>query len=443
MKLGILLPIFSLPSKYGVGDFGYEAYEFIDILKENGIGYWEILPINESGQYPYSPISYYALNENFISLDKLKDMGLLVRVEEKTRNSRIKYDNYKEKYYKEAYSKFKTNDEYDEFCKNCKIQEFAKYMAKRNNEEENYYLFLQYILDKQWKELKEYANKNGVKIIGDLPIYPNFNSCEVEYNSNCYELEEGKMKYVSGASPDYFNSEGQKWGHPLYNFSYMKKDGYKYLLDRYREFLKRFDMIRIDHFRAFDTYYKIPIDKPAKDGFYVEGPGSDFFDKLFEFTTWDRFIVEDLGDIRKETEILRDKYHFTKMKIIQYTIDCIKQKDIYEDSNNMVIYTGNHDNNTIVGWYNSLSQEQKEGLVEFLRKNNCLEEEINLSMIKYCLESVADYAIFPVQDIMGLDENSRINLPGHEFDNNWSWELINFNDFRKGMEKFRKIIEKH
>ena len=131
------------------------------------------------------------------------------------------------------------------------------------------------------------------------------------------------------------------------------------------------------------------------------------------------------------------------MKIIQYTIDCIKQKDIYEDSNNMVIYTGNHDNNTIVGWYNSLSQEQKEGLVEFLRKNNCLEEEINLSMIKYCLESVADYAIFPVQDIMGLDENSRINLPGHEFDNNWSWELINFNDFRKGMEKFRKIIEKH
>ena len=438
MNIGVLLPIFSLPSKYGIGDFGYEAYEFIDILKANNIKYWEILPIHESGRYPYSPISYYALNKNFISLDKLIDMGLLKDVEYKSKNSRIKYDDFKEKYYKEAYSNFQENEEYLKFCTNSKISEFAKYMSKRENEDESYYLFLQYILDKQWRELKKYANKNDVEIIGDMPIYPDFNSCEVEYNSKCYELENGSMKFVSGASPDYFNSEGQKWGHPLYDFKYMKKDNYLYLLERYKEFLNRFDILRIDHFRAFDTYYKIPIDKTAKDGFYVEGPGSDFFDKLFEFTLPERFIVEDLGDIRKETEILRDKYNFTKMKIVQYTLDLKNKIDNYNDCENMVIYTGNHDNNTIVGWYNSLSNDEKENLLEFLKLNDCYNERINVAMINYCLKSQAKYAIFPVQDIIGLDENSRINLPGHEYEDNWSWELLDFEELKNNIKILKK-----
>lgn len=438
MNIGVLLPIFSLPSKYGIGDFGYEAYEFIDILKANNIKYWEILPIHESGRYPYSPISYYALNKNFISLDKLIDMGLLKDVEYKSKNSRIKYDDFKEKYYKEAYNNFQECEEYIKFCTNSKISEFAKYMSKRENEDESYYLFLQYILDKQWRELKEYANKNDVEIIGDMPIYPDFNSCEVEYNSKCYELENGSMKFVSGASPDYFNSEGQKWGHPLYDFKYMKKDNYLYLLERYKEFLNRFDIVRIDHFRAFDTYYKIPIDKTAKDGFYVEGPGSDFFDKLFEFTLPERFIVEDLGDIRKETEILRDKYNFTKMKIVQYTLDLKNKIDNYNDCENMVIYTGNHDNNTIVGWYNSLSNDEKENLLEFLKLNDCYNERINVAMINYCLKSQAKYAIFPVQDIIGLDENSRINLPGHEYEDNWSWELLDFEELKNNIKILKK-----
>lgn len=438
MNIGVLLPIFSLPSKYGIGDFGYEAYEFIDILKANNIKYWEILPIHESGRYPYSPISYYALNKNFISLDKLIDMGLLKDVEYKSKNSRIKYDDFKEKYYKEAYNNFQECEEYIKFCTNSKISEFAKYMSKRENEDESYYLFLQYILDKQWRELKEYANKNDVEIIGDMPIYPDFNSCEVEYNSKCYELENGSMKFVSGASPDYFNSEGQKWGHPLYDFKYMKKDNYLYLLERYKEFLNRFDIVRIDHFRAFDTYYKIPIDKTTKDGFYVEGPGSDFFDKLFEFTLPERFIVEDLGDIRKETEILRDKYNFTKMKIVQYTLDLKNKIDNYNDCENMVIYTGNHDNNTIVGWYNSLSNDEKENLLEFLKLNDCYNERINVAMINYCLKSQAKYAIFPVQDIIGLDENSRINLPGHEYEDNWSWELLDFEELKNNIKILKK-----
>ena len=306
MEKGILLPIFSLPSKYGVGDFGKEAYEFIDILSENNIKYWEILPINDGGQYPYSPISYYALNKNYISIDMLIDMGLIKNVKYKAKSDRISYDNFKEEMYKEAYSNFKKDSEYMEFIKNKNINEYALFMEEEHHEDYGYNLFLQYILDKQWNMLKEYATLHGVKIIGDLPIYPNYNSVEVKYHQRYYDLVNGKMEYVSGASPDCFSNEGQKWGHPLYNFDEMKKDKFKYLIDRYYEFLNRYDIIRIDHFRAFDSYYKIPINEPATAGHYEEGPGSLFFDELFKITTSDRFIVEDLGDIRKETVDLRN-----------------------------------------------------------------------------------------------------------------------------------------
>ena len=443
MELGILLPIFSLPSKYGIGDFGYEAYEFIDILKQYNIKYWEILPINASGISPYSPTSYYALNENYISLAKLQDMHLLDNVREKEKSNRIKYDNYKEQYYKIAYQRFTPNNDYLKFCQNDEIKRYAKYMSNKHNEEENYYLFLQYILDKEWNELKNYAHQNGIKIIGDMPIYPDFDSCEVTNYPEYYELENGRMKYVSGASPDYFNENGQKWGHPLYNFNYMAKDNFKYLIKRYQEFLNKYDIIRIDHFRAFDTYYKIPINSSPKEGWYEEGPGSKFFDTLFKYTTWNRFIVEDLGDIRKETEQLRDKYHFTKMKIIEYTLDTTNKKDNYEDTPNMVIYTGNHDNNTIIGWYNNLSQIKQTNLQAFLKEHNCQSDRINISLIKYCLQSPAHLAIFPVQDIIGLDENSRINLPGYSNDENWSWELLDFNEFKQSMELLKEELLKN
>ena len=439
MKKGILLPVFSLPSKYGIGDFGKEAREFINILRDNNIEYWEILPINECGKYPYAPMSYYALNKNYISIDLLIEEGLLdIRnVEYRENRNKIKYDNFKDKWYKEAYVIFrrKYNEykkDYEEFISKIEIQEFCNFYSKLNNENVDYISFLQFILDKQWKLLKEYANSRGVKIIGDLPIYPCFNSAEVEYNSACYDLKDGKMEYVSGASPDYFNNEGQKWGHPLYNFEYMKKHGYEYLLRRYKEFLNRYDVIRIDHFRAFDTYYKIPVDKSAKHGFYADGPREDFLDKLFTFATSDRFIVEDLGDIREETEELRDKYNFTKMKILQYTINLEKQIDEYKNSKNMVVYTGNHDNNTILGWYDGLSPVEQEKLIKFLENNNIKEEKINVAMIKYALKSNARYVIIPVQDILGLGEEARINIPGDENgERNWTWKLMDFEDLKK------------
>ena len=212
---GILLPIFSLPSKYGIGDFGKEAYEFIDILNENGMTYWEILPINACDRLPYSPISYYALEEDYISLDKLEEMGLIENPEKRETKDRAIYDDFKEKYYKQAFSKFKKDKQYKEFIKNKEINEYAKYMSIKKKENKEYYLFLQYILYKQWMELKEYANSKNIKIIGDMPVYPAFDSVETKNHPECFEMKNGQFTFEAGTPPDYFNSDGQKWNCPV------------------------------------------------------------------------------------------------------------------------------------------------------------------------------------------------------------------------------------
>ena len=199
---GILLPIFSLPSKYGIGDFGYEAYQFIDILSENNIKYWEVLPINECDRHPYSPISYYALEEDYISLDKLKEQGLIQDAETRENKDRAVYDDFKQKYYEEAFSNFKPDMEYEEFIKLKEIKEYAEFSSERSHYKKEYYLFLQYILYKQWMELKQYANSKGIEIIGDMPVYPVFESVETQYNPECFEMEKGKFTFESGTPPD-------------------------------------------------------------------------------------------------------------------------------------------------------------------------------------------------------------------------------------------------
>lgn len=428
---GILLPIFSLPSKYGIGDFGHEAYEFIDILSKNNVEYWEILPINDCNMLPYSPISYYALNTYYISLDKLKEMGLIKNPVAKEKTTRITYDKFKFKYYKEAFNNFVETPEYESFKENRKILQYAEYMSSTTGEVADYYVFLQYILDKQWNELKEYANSKNVKIIGDMPIYPAFNSSEVKYNAECFELENGKMVYMAGAPADYFNENGQKWGNPVYNFEKIKEYNYMYLLDRYKEYLKRFDIIRIDHFRAYDSFFRIPINGSAKNGYYTDGPSYDFFDKLFEITTPERFIIEDLGEIREETIKLREHYNFTRQRIFQYTINLDNLIDFDSDVENMVIYPGNHDCQTILGWYKTLKTKQKMSLKKFLRKNKCNSINVNKGIIEYCLKCKAKIAIIAVQDILKLDDSARINLPGSEGVENWSWQMQDFKELKK------------
>ena len=434
---GILLPIFSLPSKYGIGDFGYEAYEFINILSENNITYWEILPINACDRLPYSPISYYALEENYISLDKLKEYGLIKRTYKRKEKNRVVYDNYKEKYYKEAFNNFTQNEEYNEFVKTKEITEYAKYMGK-NNKDRKYYLFLQYILYKQWMELKQYANSKNVKIIGDMPVYPTFKSCETKYNPECFEMKNGKFTFEAGTPPDYFNSDGQKWKCPVYNIENMKKDNYKYLVNRFKYQLKLFDKIRVDYFRGYDSFFKIPIGKSGKEGFYTDGVSYSFFDELFKDGSIkvDDLIIEDLGDIREETVRLREHYGFTRQKILQFSIDLYNFYDRDNEAENVLVFPGNHDCHTIHGWYKTLSDDDKERLKEFLRRNECYDINVNIGIMQYCMKCKAKIAIITVQDVLGLDDTARINVPGTDSSNNWSWKLIDFNDFKERIKDF-------
>ena len=442
---GILLPIFSLPSKYGVGDFGYEAYEFIDILSENGINYWELLPINSYNDSPYSPISYYALEESYISLDKLIDMNLIKEAETRENTNHAIYDNFKDKYFKEAYDNFTKNQEneiykeYEEFKKFDEIKKYAEFMSEYTSETIDYYQFLQFICFKQWMELKKYANSKNIKIIGDMPMYPEFLSVDTKYNPECFEMKDGKFTFEAGTPPDYFNSDGQKWDSPVYNVENMKKDNYKYLVNRFKYHLNLFDIIRIDYFRGYDSFYKIPIGCSGKDGLYVDGVGYAFFDELFKDRniSIDNIFIEDLGDIREETKKLREYYGFTRQKILQFTIDLDNLYDKDNESENVLVFAGNHDCNTIYGWYKSLNDYYKERLKEFLRLNNCNDINVNIGLMQYLMKCKAGLAIITVQDVLGLDEKNRINIPGTTSDENWSWKLTSFNDFRERIKDFR------
>ena len=436
---GILLPIFSLPSKYGIGDFGYEAYEFIDILNENDVSYWEILPINECNGLPYSPISYYALEKDCISLDKLKEEGLIKNPETRENKDRVVYDNFKEKYYKEAFNNFIKNKQYEDFIKNIEIDKYAEYASNIYNEPKEYFLFLQYILYKQWMELKEYANSKNVKIIGDMPVYPNFNSVETKYHSDCFEMKNGRFIFEAGTPPDYFNSDGQKWNCPVYNIENMKKDNFQYLVNRFKYHLKLFDKVRVDYFRGYDSFFKIPIGKSGKEGFYSDGVSYSFFDELFtdETIKKENLIVEDLGDIREDTIKLRDYYGFTRQKIFQFTINFEEIRDIDNESENVLMFPGNHDCSTIYGWYKELSEENRERLKEFLRRNECYDCNVNIGIMQYSMKCKAKIVIFTVQDILGLDNSARINVPGTEMDENWSWKLKDFDKFREEIKNFK------
>ena len=446
---GILLPIFSLPSKYGVGDFGYEAYEFIDILSENGIVYWEILPINACNNLPYSPISYYALEETYISIDKLKEIHLINNVEIRENKDRAIYDDFKEKYFKEAFINFTKHlqneeinyeiyNEYKEFIKNTEICNYAEFMSGVKNEEKEYYLFLQFICYKEWMELKEYANSKNVKIIGDMPVYPVFNSVDTKYNPECFEMENGHFTFESGTPPDYFNSDGQKWNSPVYNIQNLKNNNYEYLIKRFKYYLKLFDKVRIDYFRGYDSFFKIPIGKSGKEGFYTDGVSYGFFDELFKDKNIkiDDLIIEDLGDIREETKTLREHYGFTRQKILQFTIDLDNFYDRDNEEENVLVFPGNHDCNTIYGWYKSLNDEYKERLKEFLKRNNCNNINVNKGIMEYLMKCKGNMVIITVQDVLGLDETSRINLPGTNSEENWSWKLKDFNDFRERIKDF-------
>ncbi len=458
-EIGLLMPIFALPSKYGIGDFGKEAFEFIDILNENKMTLWNILPLNPIDNFhcPYSSCATNAIEPLYISLDLLVKDGLLDEDDLVTyiTDGMVDYDyayDYKYKMYKKAFEKFQLNipNDYSVFKNENKwaylyavyskfynLYKFnwnywdkicLEYFNNMSTDHEiEFYIFLEYICMKQWLDIKKYASSKNIKIIGDMPMYSNYNSAEVWAYRDNFLLNKDKMEYCSGASPDYFRKEGQKWWHPLYNYKYMSDNNYEYWMDRFEFASKIYDITRIDHFRALDTYYKIPVDKDAIYGIFELGPGSNLLDKVFAKYSSNKFLVEDLGNLRKEVYDLRDRYNLTGMKILQYTIH--DGKDEFLDNYNLIVYPGNHDNKTIIGWYNNLDDNAKEKIDYYLK--DISGKSINEKIINYTLGLPHKYTVFLVQDVLGLDDSAIWNTPGETNINNFSWKLEDFNDLKE------------
>ncbi|AJI73100.1 hypothetical protein FTDG_00097 [Francisella tularensis subsp. novicida GA99-3548] len=470
-KAGLLLAISSLPSRFGIGDLGKSAYEFVDILKQAGTRIWQVLPLTPLGfgNSPYQSSSSFAGDEIYISLEKLADYGLLEGSSLKKLNAnskKVEYElvrNFKDNYLEEAFSNFQSSkdkfeQEYNDFInQNSWVKNYAIFKAFRkvnNNQawnfwpaeyknwvkekaieldqfqqEIDYQIFLQFIFYKQWFELRGYANKNNIEIMGDLPIYLGFDSADVWEHQEIFLLDENQNpSFVAGVPPDFFSETGQLWGNPLYDWDKLKETNFDFWIDRLNGNFKLFDIVRIDHFRAFDTYWKIPAgEKTAINGEWVEAPGYEFFDTVYKRIPDANIIAEDLGDLRLEVFELRDHYNLKGMKVFPFHFD-LKTARFIDDAN-IIAYSGTHDNNTLKGWYfDELNRYQRKLLKRYFKAND---KNIFSKIIKYLLSCEAEYVILPVQDVLELDGTARLNTPGTVGSPNWQWKLVDFDSLHQ------------
>ena len=464
---GILLPVTSLPSEYGIGCFDEEAYKFVDMLKEAGQKYWQVLPFGHTsyGDSPYQSFSTFAGNPYFVSLKEFIEKGYITaeECEQAEMVGHPEYVDYGRVYggrynlLKKAYraSNIAADGDYQRFVSENAdwLIDYALFMAVKDanggnsfiqwpedirfrrpeaverckeeyKEEVEFYCFIQYMFFKQWGALKAYANERGVEIVGDIPIYVAYDSADVWTHPELFYLDaELNPVKVAGCPPDAFSEDGQLWGNPLYKWDYHKETGYKWWKDRIAACNKLYNMIRIDHFRGFDEYYTIPFgDTTARNGEWVKGPGIDLFAELNREFGEMNIIAEDLGFI---TDTVRELLAYTKfpgMKVLQFGcyVDSDSEYLPYNYTNNCVVYTGTHDNDTVMGWYKELADDAKEFTREFLMCQD--ESKINEAMIIAALESVADHCIIPAQDYLGLGTEARVNMPS-TVGNNWKWRL--------------------
>lgn len=465
---GILMPIFSLPSEYGIGTFGKEAYNFVDFLKKSGQSYWQILPLSPTsfGDSPYQSFSAYAGNPYFIDLDILNEEGYLLKNEYADicwgNGNFIDYAVLYQKRYavlKKAFFRFIVSPEknYNIFKKENSfwLGDYALFMAIKNandgkswNEWDNslrfreknaiaeaeklyaedveFFKFLQYVFEKQWLGLKKYANENGVKIIGDIPIYVSYDSADVWCNPSQFDLNKELLpKMVAGCPPDEFSEKGQLWGNPLYNWSAMKKeaDPYSWWCRRIKSTLKIYDVIRIDHFRGFESYYAIPYGADdATDGKWKKGPGSQFFEYLNDKFEDLPIIAEDLGFMTDEVKKMLTASGYPGMKVLEFAFNDDEDSEYLPHNchKNCVVYTGTHDNDTVIGWSKNISKEDLEFAKEYMSVKN--DNELNWCMIKTAYATAADTVIIPMQDFIGAGSEGRINIPS-TLGKNWKWRI--------------------
>lgn len=452
---GVFLHITSLPSHYGIGSLGKEAYDFARRLSASGQRYWQILPLCQPDKFgsPYASEGSFSGNVLLIDCEKLCEYGLLSRSELSEEGGACEADFAKAERIKlplfaKAYANLPSNallaEEFGDFCEeNAEwLRDYALYSsissrsgkpfyewekelkfrekqavedyAKNNANDVEYRMFLQFLFFRQWKELKSYANSLGVGIIGDIPMYVSYNSADVWSSPEEFLLDdELRPKKVAGVPPDYFSEEGQLWGNPLYNWDYMRAGGYKWWKRRIRRCAELFDALRIDHFRAFHSYWAVDADsETAKNGVWISGEGKKFVDVIKEAAGGMKLIAEDLGEYEAGVQNLRKECGISGMKVLEFAFsggsDNAFLPHNYEED--CVAYIGTHDNDTAVGWWESLPYEEKSYVYNYTGFES--DKEINRKLMKLLSRSRAETVIFCAQDIIGLSSDRRMNVPG-------------------------------
>lgn len=479
---GVLLHLSSLPGEYGIGNLGQGSIRFVDFLSDSGFSYWQICPAGPTGygDSPYQSFSSYAGNPYFLDLSQLIEQGLLTHDEVEPllhlKSDSIQYGQLYKLFWpilEHAFDRFDTSKPlagcsipWDEFMDSHRswLKPYALFMALKKQhggkpwfewdlcyrdyhavndgmlsldtrQERDRHLVYQYLFFNQWEQLRHYANGKGIQIIGDVPIFVAHDSADVWSHLEVFQVKEnGQLEVSAGVPPDYFSDSGQYWGNPLYNWDYLKKTGYDWWMKRLEGAFSLYDVIRLDHFRAFATYWEIPGGSPdARKGRWVEGPGTDFFNTVFKTFKESKIIAEDLGYIDHKTYELREYFGLPGMNVLQFGFG--------HDSNNVnlphfytpnsVVYCGTHDNDTTIGWLSSLDHELHLKVWEYFQLRD---DHTAWPMIRAAFNSVSRLAIVTMQDLLGLDSKARMNTPGLALEN-WKWRYTD--------AQFENLIDQH
>lgn len=477
---GVLLHPTSLPGRFGIGDLGAEAYAFVDFLVSSGQGLWQVLPLGPTGygDSPYACYSAFAGNTLLISPERLMTEGLLLQTDLSTAPTfpagRVDFQQvheFKDDLLRKAFARFtetpnaKLREIFEHFClKHATwLDDYALFRALKDihggkpwhewdapfvvrdqtalgrarealREKIEAQKFYQFLFFKQWFDLKAYGNDRGINVIGDIPIFVAHDSADVWTNPDQFKLNpDGTPIVVAGVPPDYFSKTGQLWGNPLYNWDRMRADGFKWWIERVQATLQTVDIVRIDHFRGFVACWEIPgLDQTAERGRWVEAPGRELFIAIRNALGQLPIIAEDLGVITPEVEKLRDDFGFPGMRILQFAFSSgTKNHDLPHNYHpNVVVYTGTHDNDTTLGWFSSVAGEgstrdaqqierERKFCLKYLNTNG---REIHWDFIRAVLAAVANTAVVPLQDLLGLGTEARMNLP-NSTSGNWSWRF--------------------
>jgi 4-alpha-glucanotransferase len=477
---GVLLHPTSLPSAHGIGDLGQPAYKFIDFLEQSGQKLWQVLPLGPTG-YEHSPyimnFSTFAGNPLMISLEQLVRDGWLEADElyplepgEGDRPDQVNFGRvipHKMLFLRKASDRFyrslaiEPDPSFDQFCQSqaAWLDDFVLFMALLEAHEGKdwnqwdaavarrepealqsatndlkdriqFHRFLQYQFFEQWQALRRYANTRGIQIIGDISIYVCYNSADVWMNPGMFQLDPETLapKYIAGVPPDYFSATGQLWGNPVYDWDQLQKTGFQWWLERFRATLEYADIVRIDHFRGFEAYWRVPAgEETAMNGEWVTAPGVEFFETLGDTLGTLPVLAEDLGVITPEVEALRDRFQFPGMRILQFAFggDANNPYLPHNYVQNSVVYTGTHDNDTTLGWWQSTGDAERHHIALYLGYDHPGQvPEVNWTLIRLALGSTADMAIIPLQDLLGLGHQARMNDPSINA-GNWRWRYEN------------------